>query len=54
LGHAEDIIAVEPVAPKNLLRRAFRVVADKMPDPETRTEAVRIIDPHLKGGAFNG
>ena len=54
LGHAEDILAVEPTTPKNLLRRAFRVVADKMPDPETRTEAVRIIDPHLKGGAFNG
>jgi MoxR-like ATPase len=54
LGHAEDIIAVEPTTPKNLLRRAFRVVADKMSDPETRTEAVRIIDPHLKGGAFNG
>jgi MoxR-like ATPase len=54
LGHAEDIIAVEPTTPKNLLRRAFRVVADKMSDPETRTEAVRIIDPQLKGGAFNG
>ena len=53
LGHAEDIVAVTDSVPADLLRRAFRSVVDKMPDPETRQEAVRIIDPHIRGGAMD-
>ena len=53
LGHAEDIVAVSNNVPQDLLRRAFRAVADKMPDAETRAEAVRIIDPHLRGGSLD-
>jgi hypothetical protein len=53
LGHAEDIVAVSDSVPADLLRRAFRAVADKMPDAETRAEAVRIVDPHLRGGSLD-
>ena len=53
LGHAEDIIAVSDSVPADVLRRAFRSVADKMPDAETRAEALRIIDPHLRGGSLD-
>lgn len=47
LGHAQDVIDCGLTGP-NILKRAFRVVADKMPDPETRECAYRIIDPFLK------
>jgi len=53
LGHAEDIVAVSDTVPADLLRRAFRAVADKMPDAETRAEAIRIVDPHLRGGSLD-
>ncbi len=53
LGHAEDIVAVTDTVPADLLRRAFRAVADKLPDAETRAEAIRIVDPHLRGGSLD-
>jgi hypothetical protein len=53
LGHAQDIVQVTGQVSPDLLRRAFRSVADKMPDPETKAEALRIIDPHLRGGALD-
>ena len=50
LGHAEDIVDVCGPAP-DTLKRAFRVVADKMPDPETRSAIIQIIDPYLANGS---
>jgi hypothetical protein len=50
LGHAEDIIAMTGSVPKNLPSRAARAFLDGMPDDETRLQAQRLIDPHIKGG----
>jgi len=50
LGHAEDIIAVTGDVPNNLARRAARAFLDGMPDSETRLQAERLIDPHIRGG----
>lgn len=54
LGAAEDIIAVSDSVPEGLMKRAFRVVKDKMPDQEVRDSAERIVDPYLVGGAIPG
>jgi hypothetical protein len=50
LGHAEDIVAMTGKVPKDLPRRAARAFLDGMPDDETRLQAQRLIDPHIKGG----
>ena len=52
LGHAEDLLVCngDKKVPKNLLQRAARAWLDGLPDPDTRLEAVKMMDPHLKGG----
>lgn len=52
LGAGEDIVGVTDTVPKDLLKRALRVVLDKMPDAETRDVAQRLADPHLSGGTL--
>ena len=47
LGMIEDTLELNALN-LDLLRTTFRVVADKMPDPETREQAYKIIDPYLK------
>ena len=37
-------------ARSNLLRQSVRVWLDGLPDPETRTNARNIMDPHIRGG----
>lgn len=53
LGHAEDIITVTGKCPDGLLKRAFRAWIDGLSDENTRLEAKRLIDPHLKGGSLD-
>jgi len=54
LGHAEDIISLSGGrVPSNLMKRAFRAWTDGLPDEQTRLEAHRLIDPHLKGGGLD-
>jgi hypothetical protein len=50
VGHAQDIVEVTGTLPTDLLRRGFRVIADGMPDAETRAEIIKIVDPHIRGG----
>jgi len=52
LGHAEDIVAIEDKVPQDLVKRAFRAVLDKLPDAETRDQAVHLISSHIQGGAL--
>lgn len=52
LGAGEDIVGVTDTVPVDLLKRALRAVTDKMPDAETRDNAIRIADPHLTGGTL--
>lgn len=52
LGAASDIVMLSDTVPDGLLKRAFRVVRDKMPDQETRQAAERIIDPYITGGVI--
>lgn len=47
LGAAADIVTIRNSVPGDLLRRAFRVVQDKMPDAETRMKAGRIVSAHI-------
>lgn len=54
LEAASDIIAVTGDVPKDLLRRSFRIVADKMPDKETTLAAYRYIDAFLVDGGLPG
>lgn len=53
LGHAEDIIhcSDSKKVPNNVMRKAIRAWVDGLPDPDTRTAARNIIDPHLPGGS---
>lgn len=51
LGMAEDIVETSGVVPQDLLRRSFRVFADKL-TADDRAAAIRCIDPYLKGGAI--
>lgn len=53
LQMAEDIIRVTGTRPASLLKRAARAFLDKLPDKETREEALRLIDPALKGGSLD-
>lgn len=52
LGQAEDIITVSNQVPPDLLKRAFRVYADKLPDKEARDTAMRLADPYIRGGTI--
>jgi MoxR-like ATPase len=52
LGAASDLVEALDDVPKNLLTRAFRVVQDKMPDPDTSDTAWRTVDSHIKGGVL--
>jgi len=52
LGHAQDIVEMVGMVPKDLPSRAARAWLDRMPDPETRLQAARLIDPFIKGGVF--
>jgi len=53
LGHAEDIITMTGKTPDGILKRAFRAWIDGLGDENTRLEAKRLIDPHLKGGSLD-
>jgi MoxR-like ATPase len=55
LEHAEDMLVCNKgrPAPRNLIQRAARAWLDGLPDPDTRQEAVKLMDPHLKGGMIN-
>ena len=52
LGAAQDIIQTSGTVPDNLLKRAFRVVRDKMADTQTRDAAEHLISAHIKGGVL--
>lgn len=53
LQNAEDIIRMTGSVSKNLLRLAATCWLDKMPDEDTRMQAMSIIDGHLSGGAHD-
>lgn len=54
LKAARDILKWEGPKAKALLKRAARLgFIDKMPDSETRLQAQRLVDPHLKGGSLS-
>jgi hypothetical protein len=48
----EDIIRLTGKVPKNLVKRGMRMWWDGAPDEETRLEAKRLVDTHLKGGVI--
>jgi MoxR-like ATPase len=48
LGHAEDIVRMDPNG-KDTLARAARVIFDGAGDEETRVALKRLVDPHVKG-----
>lgn len=50
LSAASDIVDTMDDVPDNLLVRAFRVIEDKMPDPQTATDALTTVGVHIKGG----
>jgi len=52
LQNAEDIIRMTGRVSPQLLKSAAQCWLDKMPDVDTRQQAVAIIDPHLTGGAL--
>lgn len=49
-GAAQDIIEITGKVPANLLKKAARVFLDGLPDDDTRENAKRVMDPHIKGG----
>lgn len=51
LGQAEDLLEAG-VAKEGLLKRALRAYTDRLPDPETRMQAKRAIDPFITGGVL--
>jgi len=54
LGHAQDLLTMSGgVVQEGLMKRAFRAYSDKLPDQETRSEALRLIDPHIAGGVVD-
>jgi hypothetical protein len=53
LDQAEGIIAVTGKVPDNLLQRAAKAFLDGAQDEDTRQQIVKLIDPHIKGGAIN-
>jgi len=55
VGHADDILSLDPTGkvPRDLMRRAARMVLDGMPDSETRLEAARLMSPHIPGGILD-
>lgn len=55
LEHAEDLLVCSGrAAPPSLLSHAARAWLDGLPDEDTRTEARRLMDPHVKGGMLRG
>jgi len=50
VGAAQDIVELTGKVPPNLLKRAARVFLDGLPDDDTRENAKRVMDPHIKGG----
>lgn len=50
LGAASDIVEALDDVPENLLKRAFRVIEDKMPDIQTASDVATIVGTHIKGG----
>ena len=50
LGAAEDLVRLLGVVPKNLLQRSFRVILDKMPDPQTSSDIAALANAHIKDG----
>lgn len=47
LQHCEDLYVMRGKVDSNLLKRGARVVLDGAPDPETRTAARKLMDPHI-------
>jgi len=52
LQHAEDLLLKLPAVPKLLLKKSQRAWTDRLPDPETKLEALRIIDALIDGGSI--
>lgn len=52
IGDCEDLLRYSDAAPHDLLRQGFLSYVDGLPDEDTRTQALTLIDPHLKGGAL--
>lgn len=50
LGHCQDIINMTGKVPKDLLRRGIRAWSDGLPDDHSQAEAVKLMDPHVRGG----
>ena len=55
LEHAEDLLICsgQRKVPNALLKRAARAWLDGLADEDTRKEARKLMDPHIKGGMVN-
>lgn len=52
IGDCEDLLRHTQTPQDAILRQGFLSYADGLPDEETRTQALTLIDPHIPGGAL--
>jgi len=52
LGAATDIVTTCDDVPDDLLKRAFRVIEDKMPDIQTASDVLTCVGTYIQGGLF--
>lgn len=53
ISDCDDMLRLMAKPPKDLLKQGFLSFADGLPDDETRTQALTLIDAYLKGGALD-